>query len=66
MGVYERLVQRPGLRRAARAGAEGSTSTRLARNPAVCAASCALFSIDRLFEERVNLGTGFFALARKP
>lgn len=63
--LYERLVQRPGLAHASRNGAERSAVARLARSRLVSAGLGGLFTLDRLFEGRIDRGTGFLALARK-
>ena len=64
---YERFVQRPGLARAGSApDGEHGTLARLARSGASTAAFGTLFRVDRLFEGRLDKGTAFLALARKP
>lgn len=63
--LYERHVQRPGLAHASRNGAERSAIARIARSRLVGAALAGLFTVDRLFEGRVDRGTGFLVRARK-
>jgi 2-polyprenyl-3-methyl-5-hydroxy-6-metoxy-1,4-benzoquinol methylase len=64
MTLYERFVQRPGLATAAAQG-EGHIVARAARSAPAVAAFGALFSLDRYFEGRIPLGTGFLVRARR-
>jgi SAM-dependent methyltransferase len=65
MMLYERFIQRPGLGHASVSGADDSAVARVARSKPVVMAFMALFAIDRLFENRLQRGTGFFVTARR-
>lgn len=66
MMLYERHLQAHGLAQVARGSSAAAPIARLARSSPVSGALGALFTLDRLFEGRFPLGSGFLLRAEKP